>query len=342
MKIRPSTITLLLFGMLVLAFSEARAQKTDILVLRNGDRITGEVKELARGLLKYKTDDAGTLNVEWDKVTSLASIHTFEVTLVTDRRLFGTLSEGPQPGTIVIEGETFPIVALVSITEISPTFIERTSGYVDLGWTLAKANRAHTTTFGAEGRYRGERFGVVTRLSAYEQGQEDADGTRNGSMGVDVNRFIGPRWAARFFGEASMDNALGLELRTFVGSGARRRIVQTNHVDASASAGLVGSRERYSGGDKSTESVEFLVAADFAAFRLDSPKLDASANLQTYTSLTESDRIRADLDTRVRYEVFKDFFLQLSLKASYDTNPPSLENPEKGSYTSGLSIGWSW
>lgn len=342
MKTRTTVITFALFGVLVLAFSEAQAQKTDILVLRNGDRITGEVRELKRGLLTYKTDDAGTLNVEWDKVISLASIHTFEVTLVTDRKLFGTLSEGSQPGTIIIGGEVFPIIAVVSITEISPTFIERTSGYVDLGWTLAKANRAHTATFGAEARYRGERFGTVTRLSGYEQGQEDTDATRNGSLSLDVNRYFGPRWAARFFGEASMDNALGLELRTFVGSGARRRIVQTNRVDASASAGLVGGRERYSDGEGSTNSVELLVAADFAAFRLDSPKLDATANLQTYTSLTESNRIRTDLDTRVRYEVFKDFFLQLSLKASYDTNPPSVENPVKSSYNSGLSVGWSW
>jgi hypothetical protein len=300
------------------------------------------VRELTRGLLTYQTDDAGTLKVEWDKVISLASIHTFEVTLVTNRKLFGTLSEGPQPGTIVIRGETFPVVAVVSITEISPTFIERTSGYVDLGWTLAKANRAHTATFGAEAQYRGERFGVVTRLSAYEQGQEDADVTRNGSMALDLNRYIGTLWAARFFGEASMDNALGLELRTFVGSGARRRILQTNRVDASASAGLVGSRERYSDGAESTKSVELLLAADFAAFRLDSPRLDATANLKTYTSLSESDRIRTEVDTRVRYEVFSDFFVQLSLKASYDTNPPSLENPVKGSYTSGLSVGWSW
>jgi len=342
MHLRAAKILFFLVGLLALTSSGVRAQKTDILVLRNGDRITGEVRELTRGLLTYKTDDAGTLNVEWDKVASLTSIHVFEVELVTDRKLFGTLSEGPQPGTIVVGGEIFPIIAVVSITEISPTLLERTSGYVDLGWTLAKANMAHTTTFGAEARYRGERLGIATRLSAYEHGQEDSDPSQNGSIGVDVNRFFGTRWAARFFGEASMDDALGLDIRTFLGSGIRRGIVHTNRMDASASAGLVGSREQYSDGEKSTYSVELLLAADFAAFRLDSPKLDAAANLQTYTSLTKSDRIRTDLEGRVRYEVFSDFFVQLSLKASYDTNPPSTENPSKSSYNTGFSVGWSW
>jgi len=139
-----------------------------------------------------------------------------------------------------------------------------------------------------------------------------------------------------------MDDALDLEFRAFLGSGIRRGIVHSNRMDASASAGLVGSRERYSDGEESTNSLELLLAVDFAAFRLDSPKLDAGANLKTYTSLTESDRIRTDLDGRVRYEVFSDFFVQLSLKASYDTNPPSTENPSKSSYNTGFSVGWSW
>ena len=39
----------------------AEAQKTDSVWIRNGDRITGEVKSLSRGLLKYSTDDLGTV-----------------------------------------------------------------------------------------------------------------------------------------------------------------------------------------------------------------------------------------------------------------------------------------
>ena len=337
-----SLLLLLLGSVALLSLApEAGAQKTDVLVLRNGDRITGEVSGLTRGILVYRTDDAGTLRVEWDKVAGLSSTHIFDMELVTSRRLFGSIAEGPQPGTIIVAGEVLPVIAIVSITEISPTFIERTSGYVDLGWTLAKANMAHTTTFGAEARYRGERFGVVTGLSAYEQGQEGADNTKNASVSMDVNRFIGPLWAARFFGAASTDDAVDLELRTLIGSGARRRIVRTNRMESTVSAGLLGSRERYYGAGDGTWSLELLVAGDFAAFRLDSPELDANVALRTYTSLTESNRLRTEVDSRVRYEVFGDFFVQLSLKASYDTNPPS-DDPVKSSYNTGLSVGWSW
>jgi hypothetical protein len=330
------------FATVFLPGSEASGQKTDGLVLRNGNLITGEISTLDRGILSYKTDDAGTLRVEWDKVVSLTSVHTFEVELTTNRKLFGSLAEGPQPGTVEVNGEVLTLIDIVSITEISPSFVERTSGYLDLGWSLAKANRAHTLTFNAEARYRGEKLGSTLNFSFYEQGQEEADVTRSGTVILDANRFIRVVWAARFFASVSRDDALDLSLRTFLGAGARRRIVRTNRMNASWSAGFVGSRETYADEEESTYSTEFLAAADFSAFRLDSPELDLTLDIRTFTSLTESDRVRADFNARARYEIFADFYLALTLKSSFDSNPPSETALSKSSYTLGLSVGWSW
>ena len=47
--------------LLVLLASPALAAKTDVVVLRNGDRLTGEVQQLERGRLQLKTDDLGTV-----------------------------------------------------------------------------------------------------------------------------------------------------------------------------------------------------------------------------------------------------------------------------------------
>jgi hypothetical protein len=43
-------------------------KKTDIVLLRNGGRITGEERDLERGNVTVKTDDTGTLTIEWEKV----------------------------------------------------------------------------------------------------------------------------------------------------------------------------------------------------------------------------------------------------------------------------------
>ena len=47
--------------------------RTDVVTLPNGDRITGEVVRLDRGRLEFKTDDAGTLYFEWDKLATVRS-----------------------------------------------------------------------------------------------------------------------------------------------------------------------------------------------------------------------------------------------------------------------------
>ena len=42
-----------------------------MVTLLNGDRLTGEILNLNRGRLELKTDDAGTINIEWDKIASV-------------------------------------------------------------------------------------------------------------------------------------------------------------------------------------------------------------------------------------------------------------------------------
>src|SRR5262245_54526827 len=70
----------------------AAAEKTDIVVLQNGDRFTGEVKGMAHGKLDYSTDDAGRISIEWDKVASLTSPHFFQVEVGSGIRYFGQLA----------------------------------------------------------------------------------------------------------------------------------------------------------------------------------------------------------------------------------------------------------
>lgn len=65
------------------------AQKTDVVTLQNGDRITDEIKRLERGRLEYSTDDMGMLNIEWDEIDVLTSVLTFEVELVVSDFFLG-------------------------------------------------------------------------------------------------------------------------------------------------------------------------------------------------------------------------------------------------------------
>jgi len=65
------------------------APKTDVVMLLNGDRYTGEVKGLERGQLEFKTDAAGTLFIEWDKIASLKTDQYVQVEFENGLRLSG-------------------------------------------------------------------------------------------------------------------------------------------------------------------------------------------------------------------------------------------------------------
>ncbi len=60
-------------------WAEAR-DKIDVIVMKNGDRITCEIKRLEKGQLSIKTDyTIGTILVDWKEVTRVESQQRFQV-----------------------------------------------------------------------------------------------------------------------------------------------------------------------------------------------------------------------------------------------------------------------
>jgi len=76
--------------------------KTDVIILKNGDHITGEIKSLARGKMSLSTDSMGTVQIEWEDVERVTSQWFFEVETETGLRTFGSLSPAAEPKTMEI------------------------------------------------------------------------------------------------------------------------------------------------------------------------------------------------------------------------------------------------
>jgi hypothetical protein len=49
------------------------APKTDIVIFKNGDKLTGEFKTLKRGRLSLNTEATGPIGIEWDKIAGVVS-----------------------------------------------------------------------------------------------------------------------------------------------------------------------------------------------------------------------------------------------------------------------------
>ncbi len=71
-------------------------EKIDVVVMQNGDRLTGEIKELERGRLKLDTDYMGTVEIEWEQVARLTSPQDFEIEDQIGGTYFGSLAGSPE------------------------------------------------------------------------------------------------------------------------------------------------------------------------------------------------------------------------------------------------------
>lgn len=109
-------------SILLVLLSVARpawAQRTDVVVLVNGDRITGEIVKLDRGQLQFKTDNEGTIYVEWDKVIGVDAARQFEVATSDGRRFLGGLQRAAD-GFIQITGASAGLLSIPDVTRIAP------------------------------------------------------------------------------------------------------------------------------------------------------------------------------------------------------------------------------
>ena len=324
--------------------SPLAAQKTDTLRLKNGDRLIGEVKSLNHALLRYSTDNLSTVSIEWDAVESLVSRSAFEIELQSGLKHYGRLATAPA-GYLVVAGavvaDTLPLGLVVHIVPMSQRFWSRVDGYVDVGFTYQQANHTLQFTLGAEASYRGPRMMATIQGSHYMQNQDSLEQTSRSSLALIEQAFLRHRWIAGLSQGYERNEELELIGRTKFGAGVGRYMVQNDAIEFTLGGGAVLMHERYLGQDEGVSTVEAQLSAVFNAFRYNSPKLDVSTSLHMYPGITEWGRVRIDFDTRISYELIKDFFLTVSIFERFDSRPPS-ETAAKSDFGTTLSISWSF
>jgi len=326
--------------LLIASASAAEAQKTDSVWIRNGDRITGEVKSLSRALLKYSTDDFGTVYIEWDKVVRITSKATFEVQLNSGEKYYGTLGPASN-GWVAIGADTLSLFHIVAITPIRQGLVDRVDGYLDLGFSFQKANKTLQLTSGAKVLYRGPRSETSFEISTFREDREDAPQTTRLTGDLTERYLFGNLWSAGLAIGYERNEELDLAGRSRVVAFGARTISRSNHAEFGAIAGPVITRERYFSTDSVSVSLEGLIGAVFNAFRYDSPKLNASVTSQLFPSFTIQGRVRWQNDLRVSYELVKDFMLTVTLFDSFDNKPQST-GAERNDYGTTLAISWTF
>ncbi len=303
------------------------AQKTDIVILLNGDRITGEIKKLETGLLSFSTDNMGTLKIEWTNIDKLWTDKIFEVELADGRTFYGSFEPGSYGGTILVKGITTEtrlfMEYIVKITRIKESFWDILSGHVQLGFSFTKASQIGQLSFGLSGNYRTKTYFAQLNANSVITTTKRESTSRKGDIFLIYNHFLESRFFWGGLIGAEENTELGLQLRTSFGGGVGLNVIQTNRNQLSTLAGLVINREWYIDSTEAKYNIEGLLSGNYQLFIYDHPKISLRTSLRIFPGITDLGRIRSNLDTFLDWEIFLDFYWVLSFYFSYDNKPAS-------------------
>ena len=324
-----------------------RADKTDIVVLKNGDRITCEVKRLDRGILTAKTDYMGTIYIEWEDVAQLISKQDLQLETMSGVRYLGQLAEPVKEQSVKVSSEdtdvSLRLERVVAMAPIKRTYWEQLDGSLKAGYTFTKATEIQQFSFAANATRRTpERSSSLSTSNMVSQTKGDERSkSSKADLTFDYVRYLDDRWERDYILSLQRNDELGISMRGLAGLGVARNLFQTNVSRFNAGAGLVANLERAVEGGEDRQNLEAAAHVTFERFRYNSPKIDLVAELEVFPSLTESGRYRSELDVQLRQEIFKDFFWDLSLYYSYDRKPPDTA-AAKEDYGVVTSLGWTF
>jgi len=330
----------------VLAATPALAwQRTDVITLDNGDRITGEIRGSSRGKLQLRTTALGTIDIKWEHVVAVESDKVLEIEMSSGARYFGSVQPSDEQEKLEVSnpaGDTaLETQQVASVRPIGRSFWRRFDGSLDLGMSATQASSQLEYSLNLKNEIGGTRNRFSTNIVSSVKKVEDE--TTTNRQQLDASWIRDMRWAQWFsivMGSLQHNDELNLDFRSTVGGGVGRYILQSSrHSWAVFGSGLF-SQERYAG-DDSTPNGEVAAGTSLQIFIYGDHDIDLNTSFQVIPSLTDAGRVRMSLNSSISYELFRDFYLGLNVFDQYDSRPPQT-GAEKNDVSVTTSIGYKW
>ena len=323
----------------------AYAEKTDLVVLANGNAVTGEIKSLEFGSLRYSTDSMGTVNIDWEDIVSLTSNQNLQVELVNGSRYYGHLTS--PNGRFKIRLKTasdaidFTMTEIIRITPIDTAdkFWQRLDGSISFGLQTQKSSEVTTTSLSADVSYRARQYLVGLRLSSNVTDQPNEETKARQTIQTNYQRFLSNRWFSDWFTGWEKNDELGIKSRVSVGGAIGRYIVQTNKNQFSLTAGVQSASETFVGDDESTTNAEGRIEIRYLRRNL-VPETSITFTTKIYPLLEDLSSFRAETDLSFRREFVEDLFFEFAVGHSYLSDPPT--DAESIDYAITTSLGYSF
>jgi hypothetical protein len=344
---RARLLSLVLGFGVVLTYPALAGEQKDVIVIKNGDRITGKVKGLDNGVLKIDLDYVdGTISIDWRKVVRIESNALFIVRLKDGSTHSGKLiSPGADvnattPQVEISESKRPPLIVddsdVVRIVPTSERILNRLSGSITSGTQYSKGNSTTQYSIGSDLAYRETQWGGKVSYGGNLSASTGAEtSTRNE---IDLNAYRLLPWRNYFYaGYAGFlqSSVQGIPHRTNLGVGLGRFLKDTNRVQFTVMGGLGWQGTQYVPVAQTEQSQNVpvgLLAVSLNAFSFKSTRFVVAGTLAP--SLAEAGRAFAKVNASYYIKVFGKIDWNLSFYGNWDTKPPAhLQGSDYGTST---------
>ena len=303
----------------------AEREKTDVVVLTNGDRLTGRIISLRYGTLQLSSQHSGAVSIEWTAIKSVSSKYMFRIERTGGQNYEGLVATDADE--LMVQTESGEVdIPMSSVTEMMPydsNFWQRVYGSFSLGYSYAKISGVAQTSFEFDARYSGPQMEAT--LNASVLATQDSSGTSTNQDDISSNVFF-PRPHNNFWGyvgDLQRNRNLGVDGRLVLGGALGHRFIETSIQRASAYAGLVWDQEWSADAAGSHSSVEAAFGGLWHVFQFTYPKVSLDSSVVLYPSITESPRYRVSANIDLTAKISNRFAIKLSSYLNYDSKPPT-------------------
>ena len=319
--------------------------KSDVVLLRNGNYLTGDIVSLEYGSLTLKTDQMGTIRIEWPAVRTVSSKFAFAVERIGGAKYYGVIETDADSNAILVKNEDgvvrVPFEEVERLSRYSLSFWNRISGNLAVGFTYTKANDTTVGSLNLDAAYRSTSIeGSLTLSSNTTKTEADGD-TYRALLSSSVTFIRQSRNFWGLVGSLERDQELGIDARLVGGAVLGRRFVERSYMEVTGSAGIVVAQESITSNPEQQTSAEGLLSLEWRVFKFSDPETSLTLGISLYPSLTESDRYRGNSNLNLTHKIAGDFTLGLTGFWSADSHPPD-PTAHRSDYGLTFNIGYSF
>jgi hypothetical protein len=306
--------------------------RADVVVLENGDQLTGEAEGLKDGKLSFKTSYAGSIQLDWKQVARLTTEGNFEVEVETGRRYRGRLEQQEENLDVIYEDTSTAmpppsVVAMIPMSDGEPPgFWKILNGSVDLGYSLARGNsELNQSSVGLQANYRREAYELQGGITSLFSKQDESRATSRQTADMRYDRFLSPRAFAFGLSGFERNERQRLNLRSRLGGGFGWKLVKTKRSELSVLGGFTFINEQFRDADSGmplpkSSSGEALAGVELLTTRFRGIRLGTKFSF--LPNLVNGGRYRIEYDYNVRVPLYKSMTWSVKLFDRYDSEPP--------------------